>query len=72
MFYFPLLEIRRIQEDRHNHFKKILLEHERATLQLEAQRKDLEQHEKLLKNREALNDREIRRLAHEKKMVILL
>lgn len=60
-----------MQEEGHGHFEKILLEHNEATLHLEAQRKELEQQEKLLRQREAQNDSEIRRISRQKEMVIL-
>lgn len=60
-----------MQENQHNHFEKILLQHEETTLHLEAKRKELEESEKLLQKREALNESEIRRLSREKRMVTL-
>ncbi|XP_024927008.3 factor of DNA methylation 4 isoform X1 [Ziziphus jujuba] len=61
-------EIRKMQEEGRDHFEKILLQHNEATLHLEDQRKELEQQEKLLRQREAQNDSEIRRLSREKEM----
>ncbi|KAF2311832.1 hypothetical protein GH714_026958 [Hevea brasiliensis] len=60
-------EKRKMQQDERDHFKKIYLEHEKAMLGLEAQRKELKWREKQLQQREFQNDDERRKLHHEKK-----
>ncbi|XP_020541399.1 factor of DNA methylation 4 isoform X2 [Jatropha curcas] len=61
-------EMRRMQQIAHDHFEKIYIEHKRATLDLEAQRKELEQREKQLQKREFQNENERRKFHHVKKM----
>ncbi|KAJ8770980.1 hypothetical protein K2173_022881 [Erythroxylum novogranatense] len=61
-------EITRMQQNARDHFDKIYLAHEEATLQLKSQRRELEQHEKQLQRRQAHNEDERRKLLHDKKM----
>lgn len=61
-------EIRKMQQNAHDHFQKIYLEHEKAKSQLEAQKKQLEQREKQLQYREAKNETERKKLNSEKIM----
>ncbi|GAV78267.1 XS domain-containing protein/XH domain-containing protein/zf-XS domain-containing protein [Cephalotus follicularis] len=61
-------EMRKMQQNGRDHLEKIFSDHERATLHLEAQKKQLEQCEKQLLKREAQNDTERWKLHHEKKM----
>lgn len=65
-----LLARRKIQQETRDYYEKIFLSYETSTLQLEAKRKELEECEKQLGEREAHNDSERRRIFHEKKMVI--
>lgn len=72
MFQFMLLEIRMMQQNAHDHFAQISLEHHKSTQHLEEQMKRLEQREKELLQREAQNETETRELHDEKKMVIYI
>ncbi|XP_048229313.1 factor of DNA methylation 4 [Ricinus communis] len=61
-------EMRKMQQISRDYLEKISLEHERATLHLEAQRKKMKEHEKQLQQREFQNDNEMRKLCQKKKM----
>ncbi|XP_039004450.1 factor of DNA methylation 4-like [Hibiscus syriacus] len=61
-------ESRRMQQNAHDHFKKISLEHERMARQFSDQKTELEQREKELFDREIQNEAETRKLQHEKIM----
>lgn len=61
-----------MQEDARDYFKHIVSEHEKVKLQLKDQKKELQQREHQLLNREAQNDNERRKLYQEKKMVLKL
>ncbi|GMI92152.1 factor of DNA methylation 4 [Hibiscus trionum] len=61
-------ESKRMQENAHDHFKKISLEHEKMARQFSDQKTELEQREKELFDREAQNEAETRKLLHQKKM----
>ncbi|KAL0533662.1 hypothetical protein IC582_027703 [Cucumis melo] len=61
-------KIRRLQQDARDHFKHIVSEHEKVKLQIEDQKKELQQREHQLLDREAQNDNERRKLHKEKKM----
>ena len=56
-------------QNAHDHFKKISLDHKRITRHLYDQKRELEQQEKELFQREAQNEAETRKLQHEKMMV---
>lgn len=58
-----------MQENAHNHFKQISLEHERNAKCILDQKRELEQREKELLQREAQNENETKKLQHEKMMV---
>ena len=58
-----------MQQNAHDHFKKISLEHERIAQHFCNQKRELEQCEKELFQREAQNEAETRKLQHEKMMV---
>lgn len=58
-----------MQQTARDHFEKISLEHEKATRHLEAQRKELEWHEKQLQRRQVHNKNERLKLHREKEMV---
>lgn len=70
--FISSLEIRRLQQDARDHFKHIVSEHEKVKLQIEDQKKELQQREHQLLDREAQNDNERRKLHKEKKMVLKL
>ncbi|KAE8732396.1 XH/XS domain-containing protein, putative isoform 2 [Hibiscus syriacus] len=61
-------ESKRMQQNAHDHFKKISLEHERMAWQFSDQKIELEQREKELFYREIQNEAETRKLQHEKMM----
>ncbi|KAK8645568.1 hypothetical protein V6N13_119394 [Hibiscus sabdariffa] len=61
-------ESKRMQENAHDHFKKISLEHEKMARKFSDQKTELEQREKELFDREAQNEAETRKLQHEKMM----
>ncbi|XWS74132.1 hypothetical protein CRYUN_Cryun02cG0189200 [Craigia yunnanensis] len=61
-------ESKKMQQNAHDHFKKISLEHERITKHFCDQKRELEQREKELLQREAQNEAETRKLQHEKMM----
>ncbi|XP_023519693.1 protein INVOLVED IN DE NOVO 2-like [Cucurbita pepo subsp. pepo] len=60
--------IRRMQQDARDHLEHIVSEHEKVKLQLKDQKKELQQREHQLLDREAQNDNERRKLYQEKKM----
>ena len=59
-----------MQKDASDQLEKIFIDHEKSKSHLEARRQRLELVEKELKEREALNTSEKKRLDHEKKMVL--
>ncbi|XVE59257.1 hypothetical protein DITRI_Ditri05aG0031500 [Diplodiscus trichospermus] len=61
-------ECKKMQQNAHDHFKMISLEHERIAQHFCDQRRKLEQREKELFQREAQNEAETRELQHEKLM----
>ncbi|XP_022964643.1 protein INVOLVED IN DE NOVO 2-like isoform X2 [Cucurbita moschata] len=61
-------KIRRMQQDARDHLEHIVSEHEKVKLQLKDQKKELQQREHQLLDREAQNDNERRKLYQEKKM----
>ncbi|XP_057474899.1 protein INVOLVED IN DE NOVO 2-like [Actinidia eriantha] len=61
-------EIKKMQKDASDQLEKIFIDHEKSKSHLEARRQRLELVEKELKEREALNTSEKKRLDHEKKM----
>ncbi|KAJ6772573.1 FACTOR OF DNA METHYLATION 4 [Salix koriyanagi] len=61
-------EIRKMQQNEHDHFEEISVEHEKVTRLLLAQNEELKQREKQLQRREAQNESERLKLHHEKKM----
>ncbi|KAB1225963.1 hypothetical protein CJ030_MR1G006669 [Morella rubra] len=61
-------ETRKMQQDTRNHFENILKEHQEVSMHLEAQKKRLEQVEEQLRQREAQNETERRKLHDEKNM----
>lgn len=64
-------ETKRMQQNAHDHFKKISIEHERITRHLYDQKRELEQYEKELFQREVQNEaetRKLKQLKHEKMM----
>ncbi|KAG8471492.1 hypothetical protein CXB51_036162 [Gossypium anomalum] len=61
-------ECKKMQENAHNHFKQISLEHERNAKCILDQKRELEQREKELLQREAQNENETKKLQHEKMM----
>ncbi|KAG6760067.1 hypothetical protein POTOM_036568 [Populus tomentosa] len=65
-------EIRKMQQNEHDHFEEISVEHEKATRLLLAQREELKQREKQLQRREVQNENDRLKLHHEKKMVTYL
>ncbi|EEF30946.1 conserved hypothetical protein [Ricinus communis] len=60
--------MKKIQQCARDQFEKNSLAHEKVTLDLEAQRKELDLREKELQQREFQNDSERRKLHHEQKM----
>ncbi|KAG6382424.1 hypothetical protein SASPL_157908 [Salvia splendens] len=60
-------ERRKLQQSASGQLEKVLQEHGRINMQLEVQRKKLEEEEQELKEREAQNENENLRLNHEKK-----
>ena len=61
-----------MQQDARDHLEHIVSEHEKVKLQLKDQKKELQQREHQLLDREAQNDNERRKLYQEKKMVLIL
>ncbi|KAE8678910.1 Factor of DNA methylation 4 [Hibiscus syriacus] len=61
-------ESKRMQQNAHDHFKKIFLEHERIAQHFQYQQRELEQREKELFQREAQNEAETKKIQHEKMM----
>ncbi|GMP89370.1 hypothetical protein CsSME_00040986 [Camellia sinensis var. sinensis] len=61
-------EIRKMQQNARGQFERIFKEHEKITMQLAAQSKELEQREKELEKREARNENEKKQLYSEKEM----
>ncbi|XWS28829.1 hypothetical protein CRYUN_Cryun25bG0105100 [Craigia yunnanensis] len=61
-------ETKKMLQNAHDHFKKISLDHERITQHLYDQKRELEQYEKELFQREAQNEAETIKLQHEKMM----
>lgn len=61
-------EIRKMQQNEHDHFEEISVEHEKVTRLLLAQREELKQREKQLQRREVQNENDRLELHHEKKM----
>ncbi|XVF68775.1 hypothetical protein PTKIN_Ptkin11bG0028300 [Pterospermum kingtungense] len=61
-------ETKKMQQNAHDHFNKISLDHERIRDHLLQQKRELEQHEKDLFHREAQNEAETRKLQREKMM----
>ncbi|XVF05507.1 hypothetical protein REPUB_Repub05bG0178200 [Reevesia pubescens] len=68
MIRFYNEEAKKMQQNAHDHFKKIYLEHERIAQHFCDQKRELEQREKELFQREAQNEAETRKLQHEKMM----
>lgn len=62
------IEIRKMQQNARGQFERIFKEHEKITMQLAAQSKELEQREKELEKREARNENEKKQLYSEKEM----
>ncbi|KAJ6311948.1 hypothetical protein OIU77_013657 [Salix suchowensis] len=58
-----------MQQNEHDHFEEISVEHEKVTRLLLAQNEELKQREKQLQRREAQNENERLKLHHEKKMM---
>lgn len=58
-----------MQQNEHDHFEEISVEHEKVTRLLLAQREELKQREKQLQRREVQNENDRLELHHEKKMV---
>ncbi|KAK3017534.1 hypothetical protein RJ639_007209 [Escallonia herrerae] len=63
-------EMKRMQEKAYHQLGKILTEHERTKARLQAQKEDLRFREKELREREAVNESEKKKLDHEKEMVL--
>ncbi|KAF5943778.1 hypothetical protein HYC85_017855 [Camellia sinensis] len=63
-------EIRKMQQNARGQFERIFKEHEKITMQLAAQSKELEQREKELEKREARNENEKKQLYSEKEMAV--
>ena len=61
-----------MQQNEHDHFEEISVEHEKVTRLLLARNEELKQREKQLQRREAQNENERLKLHHEKKMVTYL
>ncbi|KAK8515734.1 hypothetical protein V6N13_139295 [Hibiscus sabdariffa] len=61
-------ESKKMQQNAHNHFKQIFLEHERIAQHFQDQQRQLEQREKELFQREAQNEAETKKIQHEKMM----
>ncbi|KAI3450386.1 hypothetical protein Pfo_007051 [Paulownia fortunei] len=61
-------EMKKLQHSASDQLRKISEEHERSKAQLEAQREELKLREKELKQRQALNESEKRKLDNQKKM----
>lgn len=61
-----------MQQNEHDHFEEISVEHEKVTRLLLARNEELKQREKQLQRREAQNENERLKLHHEKKMVTCL
>ncbi|XP_057955214.1 protein INVOLVED IN DE NOVO 2-like [Malania oleifera] len=61
-------ELSKMQQIARHQLENIFIEHEKVKFQLEAQKKELGQREKVLDKREALNENERKKLYHEKKM----
>lgn len=70
LFTYERLEIQKIQQNARGYLESILKEHESTALHLKAQSKELEEREKELEKRQALNENEIRKLSAEKEMVL--
>lgn len=66
------LDIRKMQQIAHDYFEKMLLDHEKVKLQIEAQKKRLEMDEMQLQHREAQNETERQKLQRDKIMVMQL
>ncbi|OMO67779.1 hypothetical protein CCACVL1_20320 [Corchorus capsularis] len=62
-------ETRKMQQDAHDHFKAISVEHEKVTQNLVDQKRQLDLREKELLQREAQNEAEARKLKQEKEIV---
>ncbi|GFS31195.1 XH/XS domain-containing protein [Actinidia rufa] len=63
-----MLEMKKMQKDASDQLEKISIDHAKSKFHLEARRQQLELFENELKEREALNANEKRRLDHEKKI----
>ncbi|KAK2995948.1 hypothetical protein RJ640_003740 [Escallonia rubra] len=61
-------KMKRMQEKAYHQLEKILTEHERTKARLQAQKEDLRFREKELREREAVNESEKKKLDHEKEM----
>lgn len=70
LFRFVLLEIKKIQQSNRDHLEKIFMDHNKARLDLEAQRKELEYREKDLQKLQTQNVNERNKLYLEIKNVI--
>ncbi|KAF8030890.1 hypothetical protein BT93_D0168 [Corymbia citriodora subsp. variegata] len=62
-------EIRKMQQNTRDHLEKIYLEHDKVTLQLQAQKHELWQQEEELELREVQNEGKRAKLRHDKEMV---
>lgn len=61
-------EIRKMEQNERDYFKKILFDHDQVMVQLDGKKKELKNREKYLLERDARNETERRRVQHEKKM----